>query len=317
MKQVSLTPQIRTSCLGFGTATLARLDSQKAITEMLSTALDSGITHFDTARLYGFGTMEGMLGNFLGRRRNGVTITTKFGLEPPFRGGPFTRLLIPLKGLIKRMGFLRKRARAFAAKATEGRYDVASARNSLDRSLRELRTDYIDLFLVHEGSPADLANEALLDFLETEKAAGKIRAFGIGANFATTAALPVPLLARYDVVQIPSDEINTGLETISDRTARPVITHSIFTPMAMIAEKLAQSETLRQEWKNQLGIDLHNASALPALLLQSALGRNPQGIALFSATKGTHIRANALAAEHPMPDNRRNLLRKLVLESKP
>jgi D-threo-aldose 1-dehydrogenase len=314
MRLVSLTPEIQTTCLGFGTATLARLDSHKSITRMLGEALDAGILHFDTAGLYGHGTMEGLLGNFLQGKRDQVTIATKFGLEPPLRAGSLSPLLHRIKGAVKRVGFLRNRARALAAKTTIERRDAKSARNSLERSLRELKTDYLDLFFVHEGSPAEAADEALLTFLETEKAAGKIRAFGLAANFTTTAAVPDAVLQRYDVVQIPSDILNANLDKLSGRVRGAIITHSVFAPLEMLAERLAQSERLRLQWEGRLGVDLRDTSALPRLLLQSVLAGNPQSVTLFSATKEAHIRSNAAAAEQLPSEAQRTLLREMISE---
>ena len=49
---------------------------------MLEAAFDAGIRHFDVAPMYGFGQAEGCLGEFLGRHRADVTVTTKYGIPP-------------------------------------------------------------------------------------------------------------------------------------------------------------------------------------------------------------------------------------------
>jgi len=314
MRTVFLTPNIKTSCLGFGTATLARMDSHGAITKMLGVALDAGITHFDTARLYGYGSMERLVGNVIRGKRDQITIATKFGLQPPLRNRTFGALLQRIKGAVKKFGFLRARAQAFARKLTVGCYDVASACASLEVSLKELGTDYVDLFLVHEGSVANATDEALLSFLEAEKAAGRIRAFGLAADFATTCTMPDAALQRYDVIQIPSDVVNANLDTLSASQRGTIITHSVFAPLQMISERLARSESLSRMWESQLGVDLHDRSTLPRLLTQSALAGNPKGITLFSATEEAHIRANVAATENLLSEEKRILLRKLVWE---
>src|SRR5579884_3484153 len=68
--------------VGFGTGGLLRIGSARRRQDTLAAALASGITHFDTAPLYGFGESERALGRFLQRRRSQVTLTTKFGLQP-------------------------------------------------------------------------------------------------------------------------------------------------------------------------------------------------------------------------------------------
>src|SRR5689334_980851 len=70
--------------VGFGCSSLTGTDASNAI-RVLEVAFDAGVRHFDTARYYGYGEAEGILGRFLNSRRSQVTITTKFGIEPPRR----------------------------------------------------------------------------------------------------------------------------------------------------------------------------------------------------------------------------------------
>src|SRR5215831_738957 len=68
------------SVLGFGTAGLLRVRRRRR-RDTLAAALANGITHFDTAPIYGLGESERELGQFLRGRRAQVTLTTKFGLQ--------------------------------------------------------------------------------------------------------------------------------------------------------------------------------------------------------------------------------------------
>src|ERR1700722_2718455 len=74
------------SVLGFGCAPLmgrvGRRDSLKA----LAAAENGGINFFYTARWYGYGEIEGLLGAFLKGRRQSAVICTKFGILPA-KGG--------------------------------------------------------------------------------------------------------------------------------------------------------------------------------------------------------------------------------------
>ena len=82
MQQIILPyTDLKVSRLGFGTASLHHLIYQKDRELLLGQALDSGFTHFDTARLYGEGLAEHSLGRFLGKQRQNVTIGTKFGIS--------------------------------------------------------------------------------------------------------------------------------------------------------------------------------------------------------------------------------------------
>jgi aryl-alcohol dehydrogenase-like predicted oxidoreductase len=113
------------SAIGFGCweigGTYGRIE-EAAFQRAVATAIDSGITCFDTAEAYGMGVSEEALARALGSRRNKVVIATKFGVgyeEMPNRRDS-------------------SRARVLA---------------SIDKSLRRLRTDHVDIYLVHWPDP--------------------------------------------------------------------------------------------------------------------------------------------------------------------
>ena len=73
---------LEVSKIGFGTGSLHHLFFSLSRREILSAALDGGITHFDTARLYGNGIAEKELSSLLGKNgRHNITIATKVGFE--------------------------------------------------------------------------------------------------------------------------------------------------------------------------------------------------------------------------------------------
>ncbi len=110
-------------------------------------ALDKGITFFDTADTYGLGQSEILLGKALGNHRKNVTIASKFGVRV---GGGKTV------------------------------YDNSPAwiKEALDASLRRLGTDYIDLYQVHYRDGVTPIEE-VIGTLEEAKKAGKIRYYGL------------------------------------------------------------------------------------------------------------------------------------------
>ncbi len=124
------------------------LDGTRAVVDA---AIESGITLFDTADMYGHqGGSERLLGEVLGKRRDQVVLATKFGHQ----GAD--------------MGY------GVAAGAKAGR---AYIRRAVTESLRRLRTDYIDLYQMHTPDPSTPIAETLaaLDELVTE---GKVRYLG-------------------------------------------------------------------------------------------------------------------------------------------
>jgi len=112
-------------------------------------ALDLGVTHLDTAEIYGPFANEELVGRALEGRRNQIVLATKFGLVSHSGGGP-------------------------------GVFDSSPAniRAAVEGSLKRLRTDHIDLYYQHRVDPKTPIEETVraLAKLVTE---GKIRHIGL------------------------------------------------------------------------------------------------------------------------------------------
>jgi aryl-alcohol dehydrogenase-like predicted oxidoreductase len=143
---------IRCSALGFGcSGVMGRVGRRESLLAM-HTAWNAGITLFDTARSYGYGEAEGLLGEFLHGKREQATIVTKFGIIPE-KLPRWKREVRPLVRALLRVAPEPRAAvrRANATEMTPGHFDVATLRTSLETSLRELRTEYVDMLLAHEA----------------------------------------------------------------------------------------------------------------------------------------------------------------------
>ena len=114
-----------------------RPDAENAA--LLHTALEHGVTAFDTAESYGGGHSEEVVGRTLAPLRDKVVLCTKVSKE-----------------------HLHKK-------------DVLAA---CEGSLRRLRTDYIDLYYIHWPNP-DIEIGETMEAFELLKAQGKIRAIGV------------------------------------------------------------------------------------------------------------------------------------------
>jgi aryl-alcohol dehydrogenase (NADP+) len=121
----------------------------------LKRALDAGINFFDTADVYSLGASEEVLGNVLkafGVPRETLVIATK--------------VFHPMSSDVNDRGLSRKHIL-----------------DSIDRSLRRLQMDYVDLYQIHRwdpGTPIEETMEALHDVVE----AGKARYIGASSMFA-------------------------------------------------------------------------------------------------------------------------------------
>ena len=69
--------EIRASVLGFGCGSVMGRVGREESLRAMNVAWDAGITLFDTARSYGFGEAEAVLGEFLSGKREQAVIATK------------------------------------------------------------------------------------------------------------------------------------------------------------------------------------------------------------------------------------------------
>jgi len=164
---------IRVSRLGFGTASLHRLFSAKARQALLRAATDAGITHFDTAPYYGYGLAEMDLGRIVCGHRSDITITTKVGLYPlgPASSHAFSVWSRKLFGRL---------LPAFSLPVVN--WQVNRARSSLRESLKRLNTNYVDFLFLHEPDRAAVDTEEMMNWLESERKLGTIRAWGLAGT---------------------------------------------------------------------------------------------------------------------------------------
>jgi aryl-alcohol dehydrogenase-like predicted oxidoreductase len=132
-----------------------------------------GFSHFDTSPYYGFGLAEIDLGEALHARASSTTISSKVGLYPPQHSRP-TISRVWLRKLAGRL--IRPLSRATV------NWSVERASSSLDSSLRRLRRVHLDILFLHEPR-ADLMNtDEVLRWLERERAAGRVRFWGLAGE---------------------------------------------------------------------------------------------------------------------------------------
>ncbi|MEU8176386.1 aldo/keto reductase [Microbispora hainanensis] len=152
------------SALGLGANNFGRRIDIDATRAVVDAALDAGVTLIDTADIYG--ESEAYLGEVLKGRRDQVVIATKFGGDVGGANGP-----------------------DWGARASR-RY----VRLAVERSLRRLKTDWIDLYQLHfpDGStPIEETLSVLTDLVRE----GKVRYVG-SSNFASWQVTDADWIAR-------------------------------------------------------------------------------------------------------------------------
>jgi aryl-alcohol dehydrogenase-like predicted oxidoreductase len=139
---------LQVSVVGLGCNNFGwRIDAE-ASAKVIDTAIESGVTFFDTADRYGKGQSEDFLGRALGKRRDQIILATKFGMEME-------------KG----------------QQGASPKYVL----EAVDASLRRLRTDRIDLYQLHQPDPKTPITDTL-GALDELVRAGKVREIGC-SNF--------------------------------------------------------------------------------------------------------------------------------------
>lgn len=281
--------------LGFGCGELYAGPDRAQSLRLLAAALDSGIAYFDTARLYGHGDAEGLLGAVLKGRRDGVVLASKAGILPTHN--PLGRRIRAKAAVLARAAPPMRKfvAEPTPAEPTFGAFGVQELRRSVETSLRALRTDRLDLLLLHE-CPYDVAEDPeIAELLEALKRAGKIRAWGAATDVETTARLANEPARRAALLQFPSNAWSMSVERIRPLTTAPLITHSVFgAPFRALLEALREPGALRAR-AVELGVDPDDASDLARRMLALQLQANPDGVVVFSTSKEAHIASNLAA----------------------
>jgi aryl-alcohol dehydrogenase-like predicted oxidoreductase len=201
------------------------------------------------------------------------------------------KVLGPFPGLLKRVK--RRAGRA----VQPGVFDPATAAQSLETSLRELGTDYVDLLLLHESTLAEATNDALLRFLEDQVRRGAVRHLGIGSEFPKLQGDVALFPAAYRVFQFSHNARERNLVSLANRESRGLIVHSAFGPAAALNEAIRAEPSLARQATEQVGADLSDPAVVGSLLLHYALWSNPDGVVLFSSSSPDRIEANAREAE--------------------
>lgn len=194
--------------IGLGCSRIGSFNNPQPLGEslrLLAAAYDLGVRVFDTSNIYGQGDSERAIGTaFAGARRNDLFLITKGGRQ--FSAG--ARALGWAKPLIRPL----LAARGGVVTARRGEVLHADWRpealaRSLEGSLRRLRTDHVDAFLLH-SPPASIAGDpATIAALDMLRQAGKARHIGISCDDLATlsAALRHPQLS---IVQLPIDVLS-------------------------------------------------------------------------------------------------------------
>lgn len=287
-----------TSALGLGCMNLSHAygtpPSDEAAAALLLRALDRGITHFDTAALYGFGKNETLLGKVLKPHRQKIFLASKCGMT-----GVDGRRVI------------------------DGR--PATLKRTCEESLQRLQTDVIDLYYLHRWDkrvPIEDSVGALADLVRQ----GKVRMIGLSEVSAATlrrahAVHPIAALQSEYSLWTRNPEIAT-LETCRELgtafvafspLARAFLTGKLRDPESELEVKDIRRQMPRFEPANyaknlellpEYGRIAEAAGCTPAqLALAWLLARGDHILPIFGTRQPEHLDENAGSASVRLDDS--------------
>jgi aryl-alcohol dehydrogenase-like predicted oxidoreductase len=286
---------LQVSAIAFGTWSFGgdwgAFDADEA-KKTVGRALDLGITFFDTAQAYGFGASERLLADGLWSRvkRDSVVVATKGGL--------------------------RKEGNTLHRDASAG-----WLREGVEASLRNLRTDYIDLYQVHwpdPKTPADETGRVLGDLVRE----GKIRHAGV-SNFSPGQMTELAQYGPVETDQPPYHMFHRDIEAeVLPYTAKNDIGVLVYGPLAhglLSGSMTTQTTFAANDWRGssadfkgeKFARDLvlverlkQYAAAheitLPQLAIAWTISNPAVDVAIVGARHPAHLDDPAAAADIPL-----------------
>ena len=253
---------INVSAIGFGAEPIGRGSvSADDAAVVLNTVLDEGINLIDTASAYG--DSEDHIGRAIPHRRDEFTLVTKCGWTDdwqPARSAP----------------------------------ELAA---SIDRSLRRLRVDYVDVLLLHGSPLQELKNGEAIAALEHARRQGKTRFIGISDDNETMSY--AISLGVFDVIETSfnvCDQANASTIAEADHRGIGVLIKRTIANAVPGSTAKPTSPYARQYWPRWNAMNLPHTSIndrpwMEAALLFTAFAPGVH-CALVGSTSAGHITSN-------------------------
>ncbi|NJN19012.1 MAG: aldo/keto reductase [Oscillochloris sp.] len=293
---------LRVSALALGTVELgltygialpgeSHQPSQAEGVRLVHAALEAGITLIDTARAYG--VSEAVLGVALANRRQDVILATKVRTQRPDGTTP--------TGAALREAMLA----------------------DLMASLHALRTDYVDLWQIHNVDAALLAErETVAAVFDEARRMGMVRAVG-GSTYAVAAPLAALASDLFDVLQVTYSVLDQRLEERVFPAAaaqnvglivRSVLLKGVLTPRGdYLPDRLAPLRERSQAFRRVVAA--HNAELSPVqAAITFVLGHPQVGATLVGVRNAAELAEAVGAADRPLPAELRAALKTLRLD---
>ena len=257
--------------LGFGCVGLTSQSFKHQAERILNVAFDNGITKFDTAPLYGRGYSERIIGSFLKNKRNKVIINSKVGLGLNNKYGLPTSLALPLyslKRIIEKKSITNNLLTEPPKTLQYRQINKNYIEQSLLASLKNLRTDYIDNYFLHEALP-NFVTEDGWSYLYKMQKNGVIHNIGIGTSYVNLENLQPNELENISYLQYENNYHHNSDDLMKKFSHKYHNFHSVLKFLGLVKNK-------------QFSI-----SQVAGYLLNHAVRKNSTGGVVLFSTKST------------------------------
>ena len=245
------------------------LDKNQMI-ELMNSCIETGITTFDHADIYGGYTTEAAFGNAFGESqidRKKIQLISKCGIQLPSENR--------------------------STKIHHYNYSKAHIIWSAEQSLKNLKTDYLDLLLLHRPSALMQVDE-IAEAIEKLKTEGKILDFGV-SNFtpSQTDLIQTKIKVNYNQIEFSATHfepmLDGGLDYMQTHNIKPLCWSPMGTVFKKIDEKSVRVKKLATKLATKYNVEID-------VLLLAWILKHPAGIIPVFGTADKNRISNLMKA---------------------
>jgi len=252
--------------------------SDEAAEKVLNTVLDAGINFIDTSIDYG--RSEDLIGRFIAHRRAEYFLASKCGCVPD------------------------------APMGAAHLHTAANIGAGVERSLRRMKTDYLDLVQFHRSlTRSEFAEHGALEAALALKKAGKVRFIGVSGTLPNL--VEQIEMGSFDAFQIPYSALQREHEEVISRAAAAGSGIIIRGGVARGAPTdwqrryyMLPGATMRERWEQARLDDLLNGLSRLEVTLRFTLSNPDLDTTIVGTRDAGHVRDNIAAAlKGPLPED--------------
>ena len=226
--------------------------SAKEVQNLIEVCVKNGLTTFDHADIYGNYTTEKLFGNAfrdMNLEREEIQLISKCGIQLPGGNAPY--------------------------KIKSYNYSKEYIIKSVDSSLKNLQTEYLDLFLLHRPSPL-MNPEEVAEAFYILKESGKVKVFGV-SNFSVS---QFNLLDQYFPLETNQIEVSLNNTSAFDDGTIDQLLQKKLRPLAysVLGNYFTENSAENMRIKKILNTFFENYNAEENQMLLAFLLKHPAGI---------------------------------------